>query len=124
MENRDHSKIKTFRDLLIWQKAMIFVTKVYKATMKYPRSETMGLISQLRRASVSVPSNIAEGFGRHAQRDFARFMHFAMGSLFEVQTQLEISHNLTMLPDAEYNELIEDSKEMERMMSSFIRSLK
>jgi len=124
MENRDPSKIKTFRDLLIWQKAMIFVTKVYKATMKYPRSETMGLISQLRRASVSVPSNIAEGFGRHAQRDFARFMHFAMGSLFEVQTQLEISHNLNMLPDAEYNELIEDSKEMERMMSSFIRTLK
>lgn len=76
----------TFRELIIWQKSMLLVTSLYSATKEFPKDETFGLTSQLRRCSVSIPSNIAEGFGRNSDSEFNRFLTIAMGSLYELQT--------------------------------------
>jgi four helix bundle protein len=116
--------IKTFRDLKIWQQSMELVTAIYKVTSKFPEEEKYGLTSQLRRSSVSIPSNISEGFGRNSQGDFKRFVNISMGSLFELQTQIEVARNLEFLSEEQSNTLYEDSREIERMMSSFIRTLK
>lgn len=77
--------MKTFRDLLIWQKAMALVTQCYKITKRLPKEELFGLTSQVRRCSISIPSNIAEGFGRGTNKDYHRFLTIAMRSLFEFQ---------------------------------------
>lgn len=116
--------IKTFRDLKIWQQSMELVTKIYKVTTDFPETEKYGLVSQLRRCSVSVPANIAEGFGRKSQGDFKRFVNISMGSLFELQTQIEVAKNLEFLSGKQFQTLYDDSREIERMMSSFIRTLK
>ncbi len=85
---------KSFRDLIVWQKAMDLVEAVYLATADFPREEMYGLTSQLRRASVSVPSNVAEGQGRRTNGEFIQFLHHAIGSLNEVETQVELSMRL------------------------------
>ncbi len=115
--------VKTHRDLQIWQKSMSFVTKVYNVTDNFPDSEKFGLVSQIRRSAVSIPANIAEGFGRRSNGDFRRFLNISMGSLFELQTELEISKNLGVLNESIFVELFEYTREIERMMSSFIRTL-
>jgi len=115
--------MSTFRDLLIWQKSMSFVTKIYKQTNKFPDEEKFGLVSQLRRSAISVPSNMAEGYGRNSNKDFIRFLNIAMGSLFEIQTQIQIAYNLKFIEQQNFDELFEQSREIERMMSSFIKSL-
>lgn len=115
---------KTFMELEIWKKSTGFVSRIYTLTARFPKSEMLGIVSQLRRASVSIPSNIAEGYGRRSKMDFIRFCQIAMGSLFEVQTQLTISHNLGFLIEADFHKIFEDSREIERMISSFIESLK
>jgi four helix bundle protein len=102
---------------------MSLVTKLYSITDNFPDSEKFGLISQIRRSAVSVPANIAEGFGRRSSGDFKRFLNISMGSLFELQTELEISKNLGMLDKNLFDELFEYTREIERMISSFIRSL-
>ena len=89
--------IKTYRDLLVWQKAMALVTDTYALTKKYPKDELFGLCSQTRRSAVSVPSNIAEGYGRRSTQDYLRFLNVSLGSLYELQTQLEIAGNLGYL---------------------------
>ena len=91
------SKIKTYRDLIIWQKSMSLVTEIYKVTKSFPKDETYSLISQMRRCAISIPSNIAEGYGRKSTSDYIRFLNITMGSLYELQTQLEISLNLRYL---------------------------
>lgn len=115
--------MSTFRDLKIWQKSMKFVTAIYKETEAFPEIEKYGLVSQIRRSSISIPSNIAEGYGRNSQGDFNRFLNISMGSLFEVQTQLQIAQNLDYLDDSKWNSLYELSREIERMLSSFIQSI-
>ena len=90
--------VKTYRDLEGWQKSMAFVEDVYKAVKTFPREEQYGLSDQIRRAAVSIPSNIAEGFGRDSNAEFLRFLAIARGSLYEVSTQLEIAHRLGFLP--------------------------
>ncbi|MDY0779884.1 four helix bundle protein [Tenacibaculum sp. IB213877] len=116
--------IKTFRDLLVWQKAMFFVTEVYKITKKFPQEENFGLTSQIRRSAISIPSNIAEGFGREGIGDYLRFLNIGMASLFELQTQLEISCNLEYISKPKFEELYESTREIERMLSSLIRKIK
>ena len=116
--------IKTFRDLIVWQKAMDLVVKIYKVTNDFPDEEKYGLVSQLRRAGVSVTSNIAEGFGRNSNKTFIVFLNYSMGSLMEVETQLEISKRIEFISDEVYNELFEDCREVERLLSSLIRSVK
>lgn len=116
--------MSNFRKLLIWQKSMNLITKIYLSTNNFPKEEIFGLASQIRRSSISIPSNIAEGFGRESNKEFLRFLHISIGSLFEMQTQLEIAKNVTYLNDDEFNILYEDSREVERMLVSFINKLK
>jgi four helix bundle protein len=116
--------MNTFREIKVWQKAMDLVTKMYKNTKKFPQDELYGLTSQMRRCAVSIPSNIAEGFGRRSKQDFKRFLQISMGSLFELETQLEISKNLEYMEVSEFNNLYNDLREIEIMMLSFINSIK
>ena len=83
---------------------MAFVTKIYKATKDFPKEELFGLTSQIKRAAISIPSNIAEGYGRKSKNDYIRFLQIAMGSIFEIQTQLEISKNLEFLSANNFSE--------------------
>ncbi|MXO05157.1 MULTISPECIES: four helix bundle protein [Flavobacterium] len=113
-----------FRKILVWQKSISLVTKVYKATRTFPKEETFGLTSQIRRSSISIPSNIAEGSGRESNKDFLRFLYISLGSLFEMQTQLEIAKNIIYISEEEFNLLYEDSREIERMLASLIKKVK
>jgi four helix bundle protein len=112
--------MKTFRDLLIWQKSMALVTSCYLLTNSFPREEQFSLTSQIRRCIISIPSNIAEGFGRSTNKDYHRFLTISMGSLFEFQTQLEIAYNLNYISQVDFNSIYENSREVERMLSAFI----
>lgn len=116
--------IKTFRDLLVWQKSMSLVTEVYKASASFSSDERFGLTSQLRRCVVSIPSNIAEGFGRDTTNDYPRFLGIAKGSLYEAQSQIEIGRNLQCIEDSRFNTLLEQAREIERMLTSMIRKLR
>lgn len=114
----------TFRDLIIWQKSMLLVTSVYNATKLFPREESFGLTSQIRRCSISIPSNIAEGFGRNSDIEFNRFLIIATGSLYELQTQLEIGLNIGYLDQQAFNNLYNDTRQLEAILSSFTRKIK
>ena len=103
---------------------MTLVTAIYQATRKFPKEELFGLTSQLRRCSVSIPSNIAEGSGRESDKDYIRFLNISVGSLFELQTQLEIAKNIDYLTQEEFNKQYEDTRELERMLVSFIKKVK
>jgi four helix bundle protein len=115
--------MSTFRDLLIWQKSMHLITTIYQLTHSFPKEEIYGLTSQIRRSCVSIPSNIAEGYGREGNKDYLRFLNFAMASLFETQTQIEIAFNLKYINEIQFNKIHEESREIERMLSSFIRKI-
>ena len=115
--------MKTFRDLLVWQKSMTLVTEIYKISTGFPKDEAYGLTSQLRRCAISIPSNIAEGYGRNSTNEYLHFLRIATGSLYELQTQIEISMNLNYLKRANFDELYEYSREIERMLSSLIGKL-
>ena len=122
-EGQRERKVKTYRDLIVWQKAMVLVTEIYKVSKSFPRREDYGLTSQLRRCAVSIPSNIAEGYGRHSRNEYIRFLQIASGSLYELQTQLEIAANLGYLKKDEFELLYESTREVERMLSVLIRRL-
>lgn len=116
--------MKTFRELFIWQKAMVLVTNTYQTTRKFPKEELFGLTSQIRRSSISIPSNIAEGFGREGNKEFNRFINISIGSLFEFQTQIEIAKNINYIDENEFKKLYEESRELEAMIVSFSKKLK
>jgi four helix bundle protein len=116
-------KIKTYRDLLTWQKSLALVTEIYRVSRSFPKDEVYGLAQQMRRSAVSIPSNIAEGYGRNSTSDYVRFLHVASGSLYELQTQAEIALNLRYLEKSDFDKLYESSREIERMLSSLIRKL-
>ena len=115
--------INSFRDLVIWQKAVSLSIKIYKSTETFPRSEIFGLVSQLRRSSVSIPSNIAEGRYRSSKKDFANFLRIAYGSCAESETQLLISKELNFLDEKGYNVLIADLTEVSKILNVMIRKL-
>ena len=114
--------IKTFRELLVWQKSMDLVEDVYKTMKTFPTEERYGLCDQIRRAAVSIPSNIAEGFGRDSNADFAHFLTIARGSLFELSTQLEIASRLGYLQPS--SGLYPQVQEIGKMLSSLRPRLK
>lgn len=116
--------MKTIRDLLIWQKAMNLVTNTYQITQKFPKEELFGLTSQIRRSAISLPSNIAEGYGRDSNKEFLRFIKIVIGSLFEFQTQIEIAKNINYLNENEFKNLYEETRELEAMIISFSKRLK
>jgi four helix bundle protein len=115
---------KSYRELLAWQKAMELVTQVYRTTKDFPRDETYGLTSQLRRASVSVPSNIAEGQARFSSKEFHHFLSVARGSLVEVETQILIAENLRYLDSNQREVLINKTSELGRILNGLIASIK
>jgi four helix bundle protein len=115
--------MNSFRELLVWQKGMALVTQVYFLTKIFPKEELYALTAQIRRSAVSIPSNIAEGFGRHHKQDYIRFLEIARSSLYELQTQLEISKNVNYLTEEELNIVFEMCKELEKMINSFIKTI-
>jgi four helix bundle protein len=114
---------RSYKDLVAWQRAMEMVTKIYRATASFPKEEHFGLTSQLRRAAVSIPSNIAEGQGRLSHKDFRHFLGQARGSLMEVETQLQIARNLAYLNDSEAEALLEACAEVGRILNGLITSM-
>ena len=115
--------MKDFRSLSVWEKAHELTLQVYRETGRFPREELYGLTSQLRRGSVSIPSNIAEGCGRGSDADFARCLHIALGSASEVEYQLLLAHDLGFLgPDA-HRALASRCTEVKRMLTSLIQKL-
>ncbi len=115
---------KGYKDLIAWQKGMEFVAMIYDATQTFPSHEQFGLISQLRRAAVSVPSNIAEGKAHYSNRDFARFLRHARGSLAEIETQVLIAHQRTYLDTDTTTDLTQKADELGRILSGLINSLR
>ncbi len=116
--------IKTFRDLIFWQKSMDLVTQIYRASGNFPKVEFYGLISQMRRSAVSIPSNIAEGYGRRSTGDYIRHLQISVGSLYELQTQLEISKNLGFISELEFDNQYDTTREIERMLLSLVSKIK
>ena len=115
------AKISKYEDLIAWQQAYAIVIRVYETTKTFPKDEQYGLTQQVRRAAVSVPSNIAERFGRYSRPDYLRFLDMARGSTYELQTQMRIAHDLGYAQD---NELLEKIEELERVLNGLIRSLR
>ena len=116
--------MQSHEDLLVWQKAVKLSIAVYKLTEKFPARETYGLSSQLRRAAVSVPSNIAEGRRRSTAADFAHFLHMAYGSLAEIETQLLIGKELSFMSQKEYEEVRVAIVEISKMLHGMIKKLR
>lgn len=114
----------TFRELIIWEKSMTLVTSIYIITKSFPKDEMFGLTSQLRRCSVSIPSNIAEGFGRNSDTEFSRFLTIANGSLYELQTQLQVALNVGYLQENDFNVIYGESRELEAILASFSKKVK
>jgi four helix bundle protein len=115
--------LENYKDLIAWQKAMVLVTEIYRVTRDFPGSELYGLTNQLRRAAVSIPSNIAEGQGRGGSREFERYLRIANGSQQEVETQLLIAANLGYLDGCILPELIAKIAELGRILSGLRRSI-
>ncbi|MDT4952527.1 MAG: hypothetical protein QOJ02_665 [Acidobacteriota bacterium] len=116
--------VRNYSELVAWQKAMDLVEGIYAATKKFPKEEIYGLTSQIRRAAVSVPSNIAEGQGRKSVNEFLHHLSIAYGSLREVETQILIAGRLSYLEQEEINHLLELSAEVGRLLNGLSHSLK
>jgi len=116
-------KTRHYRDLQIWQCSMDLVRQIYSATGNFPKQEIFGLASQLRRAAVSIPSNIAEGQGRGTDRSFTLFLKQARGSLFELQTQIELARDLSLIEPHEADKLLHETVEIARMLNGLLRTL-
>jgi four helix bundle protein len=117
-------KILSYRDLLVWQKAMDLVVECYTFVSKLPTNETYGLISQIRRAAVSVPANIAEGHGRDHVGDYLRHLSIANGSLMELETHLLLIGRLGYRPVEEAEPLLTQSSEVGKMLAGLSKSLR
>ena len=116
-------KVRNYQDLIAWQRAMDLVEEVYKATKDFPREEIYALTSQIRRAAVSIPSNIAEGQGRRTTADFLRHLSIAYGSLREVETQALIARRLKYIAQAKLEEVMERAGEVGRLLNGLMSSL-
>ncbi|TCK69011.1 four helix bundle protein [Winogradskyella wandonensis] len=113
-----------FKDLEIWKKSRLFCSTIYEITPSFPESEKFGLTNQLRRAAVSIPSNIAEGSSRLSNKDFSRFLQITLGSAYEIETQLLIAFDLKLINDGELNTLLKELNAIVKMTSKFKSTLK
>lgn len=116
--------MKDFRQLKVWEKAHHLTLEVYKTTATFPKEEIYSLTSQLRRASISIPTNIAEGCGRNTDADFARFLQIAMGSASETEYELILSHDLEFLSKSRFEELQSKVEEIKKMLASLLKTLR
>lgn len=114
----------SYRELRVWQRAMDLVIRLYDATQSFPKEELYGLVSQMRRAAVSIPSNIAEGKGRLTDRDRSHFFAQARGSLLELETQIQIAERLHYLAEPKAQELTGICAEVGRMLNSLVASIR
>jgi four helix bundle protein len=115
--------IRSYKDLAVWRRAMDFVSQVYQFSALLPQDERFGLVSQLRRAAVSVPANIAEGRQRSTTKDFLRFLSIAAGSLAELETLIELASRLHQLHSAQVHELASEADEVGKMLRSLQQKL-
>jgi four helix bundle protein len=115
--------ISSYRDLKIWQRGMDLVETVYQLSSSFPDSERYGLTSQVRRAAVSIPSNVAEGWGRSSTKQFVHQLDIARASLYEVETQLLIGERLGFLDEERVSAALSDSEVLSRMLLALMRSL-
>jgi len=122
MNETPQGGVRTYRDLIAWQKAMALAEQVYHGTASFPDNEKFGLTAQLRRSAVSVASNIAEGFGRARKVEFRRFLEISRGSLFELQTQAELSRRLGLLKGKHLSTVRELAQELDAVLTGLIRS--
>jgi len=116
--------MQDFRNIQAWQKAHELTLKIYKTTKAFPKDERYGLTSQIRRAALSIPCNIAEGCARSTDADFARFLDIAIGSASEVECQLLLAKDLEYLKKTESDELLEQVMRVKRMLAKFIATLR
>jgi four helix bundle protein len=116
--------VRSYKDLVAWQKSMDLVTAVYRVSQGFPKEEIFGLVSQIRRAAVSVPSNIAEGHARTSRKEFQYFLSNARGSLAELETQLTIAHQLAYIDETGINQLLDRLGEVGRILNGLLASLK
>ena len=114
---------QTYRDLVVWQKAMELVTEVYRSTAAFPKDEIYGLTSQLRRAAVSIPANIAEGQGRLTQGEFCQFLGYARGSLLELETLIMVASNLNYLETEASAQLLSRTAEVGKILNGLLNSI-
>ena len=117
------SEIKSYRDLIVWQKSMDLVTSIYELTAVFPKSEMYGLTSQMRRSAISIPSNIAEGSRRSSRKDFKNFLQNAYGSGAELETQIEIAKRMPFGKTFHYQSIDSGLDEVMRMLNRFIKRL-
>jgi four helix bundle protein len=115
--------MKEFRRLMVWEKAHALALAIYRATAVFPKEETYGLTSQMRRCGASVAANIAEGCGRTGNGDFHRFLNIAAGSLFELEYFSLLSRDLGFLPQPQHQALTRDAHEVQRMLASLLRKV-
>ena len=115
------SKLKSYKELIVWQKSMLLVKDIYLITAQFPADEKYGVVSQMRRACISIPSNIAEGWGRLSKKNYTQFLRISRGSLYELETQLLIIKELNYIKETKKQEdlIIEISK----MLNSLIKKL-
>jgi len=114
---------KDFRSLKIWEKSHQLALDIYKTTANFPREEVYGMVSQMRRSAVSIPTNIAEGCGRSGDKDFARYLQIAFGSASELEYQILLAHDLKYMEGQDYDRLTGNVIEIKRMLYSFLRRL-
>jgi four helix bundle protein len=115
--------LRNYKELKVWEKSYQLCLEIYRMTREIPRSEMYGLISQMRRAALSIPSNIAEGYGRKTTLEYLRGLYIAYGSICELETQVLLSGDLGYLKEKSLSKLQEDLKEVERMLKALIKSL-
>ena len=115
--------MQSHKDLVVWKKSIEHVTNIYKVTQDFPKDELFGIVSQMRRAAVSIPSNISEGYGRLYGKETVKFLSNARGSASELETQLIISRNLGYASDEILEELQDQIAEILRMLSALIKTL-
>jgi len=116
--------MKDFRQLKVWEKSHQLALAIYKETKNFPQEELYGLTSQIRRASMSIPTNIAEGCGSNTDKEFARFLQIAMGSASETEYQLILARDLEFIPKETHKKLHNDVEEVKRMLASLLKTLR
>ena len=108
--------MNNFRELIVWQKSVDLVVRIYEVTRTFPDSEKFNLVSQMQRCGTSIPSNIAEGCGRNSTASFKQFLTISLGSAYELETQLVVSKKLNYLTEEKYSQLVKDITEVQRMI--------
>ncbi len=116
--------MKDFKNLIIWQQGISIVLDVYNASKRFPPEELYGLTSQMRRSAISIPSNIAEGSGRNSDKDFNRFLEIALGSSFELETQIIIAQKLNFLTDQDFTILTDKVTEEQKMITGLQKRIR